>query len=78
MFPTIIGVTFAKYEPRLYGSIFGIVFAVGLLGPTVVLKLIGSFSVGASVQRSLGLAGLLAALLLVLSLFLQRKPKDPL
>lgn len=76
MFPTIIGVTFAQYEPRLYGSIFGIVFAVGLLGPTVVLKLIGSLSVGASVQRSLGLAGVMAAVLLVLSLFLQRKRKN--
>jgi fucose permease len=75
MFPTIVGVTFAQYEPRLYGSIFGIIFAVGLLGPTVVPKLIGYFSVGASVQRSLVLAGFMAALLLVLSRFLQRKRK---
>jgi MFS transporter, FHS family, glucose/mannose:H+ symporter len=75
MFPTIVGVTFAKYEPRLYGSIFGIIFAVGLLGPTVVPKLIGYFSVGASVQHSLVIAGVMAALLLVLSLFLHRQPK---
>lgn len=75
MFPTIVGVTFAQYEPRLYGSIFGIIFALGLLGPTVVLKLIGLYSVEAGVQRSLVLAGIMAALLLVLSWMLQPKPK---
>ncbi len=32
IFPTIVGVTFSKYEPRYYGSIFGIIFAVGLFG----------------------------------------------
>lgn len=75
MFPTIVGVTFAQYEPRLYGSIFGIIFALGLLGPTVVLKLIGLYSVEAGVQRSLVLAGVMAALLLVLSWMLQPKSK---
>ncbi|MEK7676642.1 MAG: MFS transporter [Verrucomicrobiota bacterium] len=75
IFPTIVGVTFAQYEPRLYGSIFGIIFAVGLLGPTIVPKLIGHFSVGAGVQRSLWLAGFMGILLFGLSLFLGRKRK---
>lgn len=76
MFPTIVGVTFAQYEPRLYGSIFGIIFAIGLLGPTVLLKLIGHFSVEAGVQRSLMLAGFMAVLLLVLSWMLHPKSKS--
>jgi len=41
IFPTIVGITFAKFEPSLYGSIFGIIFAVGLLGGTIVPKVIG-------------------------------------
>jgi len=76
MFPTIVGVTFSQYEPRLYGSIFGIIFAIGLLGPTVLLKLIGHISVEAGVQRSLMLAGVMAVLLLVLSWMLHPKSKS--
>jgi fucose permease len=61
IFPTIVGVTFSQYEPSLYGSIFGIIFAVGLLGPTTVPKLIGSLSVGGTVQKSLPIAAVIAA-----------------
>ncbi|MFC1614634.1 sugar MFS transporter, partial [Gemmatimonadota bacterium] len=32
MFPTIVGVTFAKFDPSLYGSVFGIIFSIGLIG----------------------------------------------
>jgi len=53
IFPTIIGVTFAKSEPSLYGSIFGIMFSVGLLGATFVPKIVGNLSAGATVQQSL-------------------------
>jgi fucose permease len=76
MFPTIVGVTFAQYEPRLYGSIFGIIFAIGLLGPTVLMRLIGLYSVEAGVQQSLVLAGVMAALLLILALMLHPKRKN--
>ena len=67
IFPTIVGVTFSKYEPGLYGSIFGIIFAIGLLGPTTVPKLIGSLSVGGTVQKSLPIAAVLATVLCGLS-----------
>jgi len=67
IFPTIVGVTFSQYEPGLYGSIFGIIFAVGLLGPTTVPKLIGCLSVGGTVQRSLPIATAIAAVLCGLS-----------
>ena len=72
IFPTIVGVTFAKFEPRLYGSIFGIIFAVGLLGGTLVPKIIGSISIGATVQQSLGIALAMAVILFVISLFIAR------
>jgi FHS family glucose/mannose:H+ symporter-like MFS transporter len=70
IFPTIVGVTFARFEPGLYGSIFGIIFAVGLLGGTFVPQVIGSLSVGATVQQSLLIVLAMAAVLLVISLFL--------
>ncbi len=70
VFPTIVGVTFAGFEPRLYGSIFGIIFAAGLLGGTFVPQVIGSLSVGATVQQSLLIVVGMAAVLFVISLFM--------
>jgi fucose permease len=77
IFPTIIGVTFAKFEPSLYGSIFGIIFSIGLLGGTFIPKYIGNLSVGSSIQQSLPIALIMALILLVISLFIGRvgKPK---
>ena len=71
IFPTIVGVTFAKFEPRLYGSIFGIIFAVGLLGGTFVPQIVGSLSAGGTVQQSLQIVAGMAAALFVISLFLR-------
>ena len=75
IFPTIVGVTFAKFEPRLYGSIFGIIFAVGLLGGTFVPQIIGSLSVGATVQQNLRIVLGMAAFLVVISAFLRTGAK---
>lgn len=72
IFPTIVGVTFHKFEPGLYGSIFGIIFSVGLLGGTFVPKVIGDLSVGSTVQQSLLIAAVMAVILLVISLFIGR------
>jgi len=70
IFPTIVGVTFAKFDSSLYGSIFGIIFAVGLLGGTFVPKYIGNLSVGSTVQQSLWIAAAMAAILFVVSLII--------
>jgi fucose permease len=70
IFPTIVGVTFAKFEPRLYGSIFGIIFAAGLLGATFVPTIIGNVSVGATIQQSLLIVFAMAVALFVIALFL--------
>ncbi|MGQ9672778.1 MAG: MFS transporter [Candidatus Aminicenantales bacterium] len=75
IFPTIVGVTFAKFEPSLYGSIFGIIFAVGLLGGTFVPKIIGNLSVGRSVQASLPIAAVMAGILFLISLFIGKVGK---
>jgi len=70
IFPTIVGVTFAKFEPSLYGSIFGIIFPVGLLGAVFVPKIVGDLSVGATVQQGLLIVLAMAGALLVVSFFL--------
>lgn len=75
IFPTIVGVTFAKFDPSLYGSIFGIIFAVGLLGGTFVPKIIGNLSVGRSVQASLPIAAVMAGILFLISLFIGKVGK---
>ncbi len=78
IFPTIVGVTFGKFNPSLYGSIFGIMFSVGLLGGTFVPNIIGNLSVDATVQQSLMIAAVMAGILVLISLFIGRvgKPKE--
>ncbi len=76
IFPTIVGVTFAKFDSSLYGSIFGIIFAIGLLGATFVPKIIGNLSKGATIQQSLGIVLAMAVALFVVSWLLAWKPKS--
>lgn len=76
IFPTIVGVTFAKFDSSLYGSIFGIIFAVGLLGGTLVPKFIGNLSVGSTIQESLPIAAAMAGILFVISLIMGKVGKQ--
>ena len=69
IFPTIVGVTFSKYEPRYYGSIFGIIFAVGLFGGGILQNLIGSMA-GTSIQSAFIILTLTAAILVVVGLLM--------
>ena len=69
-FPTIVGITFAKYSPEVYGSVFGIIFAWALLGGATVPKAIGNLAKGSSVQKSMRLLAPLCLLLAVLALIL--------
>lgn len=69
IFPTIVGVTFSKYEPKYYGSIFGIIFAVGLFGGGLVQNLIGKMA-GTTVQSAFIVLTVTAAILLVIALFM--------
>lgn len=70
IFPTVVGVTFAKFDSSQYGSIFGIMFAGGLLGATFVPKWIGNLSATGTVQDGLKVAAVMAVLLVVVALAL--------
>lgn len=71
-FPTIVGITFDKYSPEIYGSIFGIIFAMAMLGGVIVPKAIGGLAKGSSVQKSLKLLVPLCVLLIILAFVLVR------
>jgi len=68
-FPTIVGVTYSKH-PENFGSVFGIIFAVGLLGAVIIPKAIGNLAKGSSVQKSLKLLIPACVLLVILALVL--------
>jgi len=69
-FPTTVGVTFSKFTPAVYGSVFGIIFAVGLAGAVIIPKMIGNLAKGSSVQKSLKLLVPACVILIVLALVL--------
>ena len=69
-FPTIIGVTFSKFDPGVHGTVFGIVFALGLLGAVIVPKAIGNIAKGSSIQKSLRLLVPACILLIIFVLIL--------
>jgi fucose permease len=68
-FPTIVGVTYSKH-PENFGSVFGIIFAIGLLGAVIVPKAIGNLAKGSSVQKSLKLLIPACIALVVLAIIL--------
>ncbi|OHB55598.1 MAG: hypothetical protein A2173_01425 [Planctomycetes bacterium RBG_13_44_8b] len=70
-FPTIVGVTFSKH-PENFGSVFGIIFAVGLLGAVIIPKAIGNLSKGSSIQKSLKLLVPACVALIILAIILGR------
>lgn len=70
IFPTTVGVTFSKFSSDVYGSIFGIIFAVGLAGAVIVPKAMGNVAKGASIQKSLKLLLPACILLLILAIVL--------
>jgi fucose permease len=67
MFPTIVGVTFDKFDQSVYGSVFGIIFSIGLLGSMILPKLVGYLSKGKTVQQSLPITAVIAGVLLVIA-----------
>jgi fucose permease len=71
-FPTIVGITFGKFSPEVYGSVFGIIFAGALLGGATVPKAIGNLAKGSSIQKSMILLAPLFVILAVLAFILGR------
>jgi fucose permease len=70
MFPTIVGVTFSRFEPDLYGSVFGTIFSIGLLGPAFLPYVIGKTSEGSSIQQAMPIAAVASGALLVVALLM--------
>lgn len=70
-FPTIVGVTASKH-PEKFGSVFGIIFAVGLLGGVFVPKTIGKLAEGSSIQKSIKLLIPACIFLVVFAIILGR------
>jgi nitrate/nitrite transporter NarK len=67
-----VGTTFAKIDPSLYGSAFGIIFAVGLLGGSTLPAAIGMYSQGKPIKKSFPIAMAAAFLLLILAVLMGR------
>ncbi len=70
VFPTIVGVTFSKFEPGVYGSVFGVIFAVGFLGPTFLPYVIGKASEAGSIQDAMPIAVVVAGVLCAVGLLM--------
>jgi len=68
IFPTIVGVTYGKSAAS--GSVFGLIFAIGLLGGVTVPYLIGRYSARLTIRKSLKIALGVAVLLTVINLSL--------
>lgn len=74
MFPTLVGVTFTKTDAikaGITGSVFGWIFAIGLLGGIVVPMLVGRYSAKLSIRQSLRIPLIVSILLLIFSAILQ-------
>ena len=72
-FPTTLGVVFPKFGGPS-GSLFGIIFAIGLAGAVIVPKAIGNMAKGASVQKALKLLLPACVILALLAVGLQYAP----
>jgi len=70
LFPTIVGLTLGRFAPSLYGSVFAIIFALGLLGSSIGPAAIGAVSHKHGIRSAYRLMVALAALLFVLAFFL--------
>ena len=71
-FPTTVGLAFKKLGGS--GSLFGIIFAVGLLGAVIIPKAIGNMAKGSSVQKALKLLLPACAVLVILAVVLHYIP----
>ena len=71
IFPTVVGVTFSNIDTKLFGSAFGIIFAIGLLGGSTVPAAIGIYAKGKTIQKSMKILVVAAFLLFIFALLFQ-------
>jgi len=72
LFPTTVGVTFAHYEQSVHGSVFGAIFAIGLIGGSFLPAAIGSYSKGKSIQKSLTILAVAALVLCIIGIVMTK------
>ena len=71
-FPLIVAISFGKFSPEVYGSVFGIIFRRALAGGATVPKAIGNLAKGSSIQKSMLLLAPLCVILAVVAMILGR------
>lgn len=74
IFPTTVGVTFRHYPQSQWGTLFGVVFAIGLIGASTIPAWIGSLAKGKSVQAGLNILRVTAIVLAVIAFVLGYLP----
>lgn len=68
VFPTLVGVTFGKTGPS--AEVFGMVFAIGLLGGIFTPRIMGGFSASGNIRKGMQVLAGMAVALVVLSALL--------
>lgn len=74
IFPTTIGVAFQHFEEAQRGTLFGVIFALGLIGASTLPAWIGSLAKGKSVGSGLNILRVTAILLAVIAALLGAAP----
>jgi len=70
IFPTLVGVAFTKTAASardIGGSVYGLIFALGMLGSTIIPLVVGRYSAKVSIRKSLQITLVVAAALTVFS-----------
>lgn len=70
MFPTTVGVTFRHFDPSQWGTLFGVIFGLGLIGASTLPAWIGSLAKGKSVRSALNILRVTALALAVIAFIL--------
>lgn len=70
IFPTTVGVTLQHFDQSQWGTVFGVVFAVGLIGASTIPAWIGSMAKGKSVKAGLNILRVTALILAVMAIAL--------
>lgn len=68
VFPTLVGVTFGKTGPS--AEVFGMIFAIGLLGGIFTPRIMGGFSASGNIRKGMQVLAGMAVALIVLSALL--------
>lgn len=74
VFPTTVGVTFSHFDQSEFGTVFGIIFGIGLLGASTIPAWIGTLAKGKSVANGLKILMVTAIILAVIAFVLGSLP----